>query len=239
MPKFQRRGAAAASSSTTTNTNTQTNNTTLKPADEANTLTPHDGTETMAAPSLSVVPVQSSSSGDAATIDSLQTVEKQPELDPEEIAAVMQLQQDRLDELSLARLDRYKLDRAPSSFSSVHLYETWALKRYLWLWEQDLVHRPREEADGFYGRKELQDYNECRRDLRPLLQQLKTTKIKTEILLCVANVLEGLSSMFCLLSIVVILIDHTSTPFHFTHSHYCNLFHFPPLPFNSSSSPLL
>ena len=74
---------------------------------------------------------------------------------------------------SAGGLSRYAEDRPPSAFSTDALYSVFALKRWLFLWEQRLAARPAAVAEGVVGRQESAKHAQTRQALRPLLSLLR------------------------------------------------------------------
>jgi hypothetical protein len=192
-PKFQRRGAAAQrtisnlssviepqtaqppTSSTTTSTTTSTTSPTTQPPNVDDDADDDD---------------------DENTLIQLKKENKQdiefPKLSPADRILVTQQQQDRLDELALIRMEKYRQKRNRSEFNNVNEYVNSNLKRYLWIWEQDLLKRTESEAQSILGRTKLGEYEATRSSMVPLFSQVKKHTIKSEILICLTDVLEAL-----------------------------------------------
>jgi hypothetical protein len=190
-PKFQRRGAAAQR--TISNLSSGIEPQTAQPPTSTSTSTSTSTTTPTTSPATQPPNVDDD---DENTLIQLKKENKQdiefPKLSPADRILVMQQQQDRLDELALIRMGKYRQQRNRSDFNDVNEYVNSNLKRYLWIWEQDLLKRTESEAQSILGKTKLGEYQATRSSMVPLFSQVKKHTIKSEILICLTDVLEAL-----------------------------------------------
>lgn len=221
MPKFQRRGDVQKinnTSGSTNNTNTNNNITNTNNNINKNTNTNsignnnnnnsnnHDDPNKL----VQLEPISESPNEQTTTLnqalgahptittdgDTVTTVDlptSTSTLDEAQRAIILQHQNERLTELAAARLERYQIERTKQDFDKIHLYMIWSLKRYLWVWEQDLSKRSDAEAQSIIGRTKSVEYKDTRTALRPLFQGIKNEKLKNEIFVCVLDIIDALT----------------------------------------------